>query len=67
MGALGLDEMVEPAALSFEGRIRCDLDVGANVLWILRREEEDAGWVHHESGLQHETGESLGLAEVGVG
>ena len=41
-------------------------NVGVDVRGILGGEEDDAGWVHNQGGLEHEVGEGFGAAEVRV-
>jgi len=62
-----LDEIVELAGGEFEAGVVGGVDVGVDVCGVLGGEEDDAGWVHHERGLQHEAGQGFSVSEVGVG
>jgi hypothetical protein len=65
--AFCLNQVVELAGGEFEAGVVGEFDVGLDVRGLLGGEEDDAGWVHDEGGLQHEVGQGFGEAEVGVG
>ena len=66
MVAFRLDQLVEFAGGEFKGTVGGGVDVVSDVRGIFGGEEDDAGWVRYERGLEHEVGESFGVVEVGV-
>ena len=61
-----MDQFVELAGGEFEAGVGGGANVGVDVRGIFGGEEDDAGWVHNQGGLEHEVGEGFGVAEVRV-